>query len=600
MADRFLESADGTVNSWLQVCATGVASRSKDGWRSDLGARDTGSIVARPAWRRPVGQSHTDDSPEAVEVRMAALLQDMASLDAGLEPESTLHGILDAIMRVSGACYGAAGLCAPDGTPATFLQAGALAQAVPDSPDRDMLGFLRNRTGPLRIDGLARSAAEVGLPELLPPMRAVLGVPLVSHGEVLGSLYVADSRAGFEFSDAHVGVVEVLATVAADVVHSVWHLAKVRTVARWVSASREITMALLGMSGGEDAPLRLIVGRAAELTVASQAAILVPSEADRAPEEVRSLTVAVAAGARADEVEGQQVPVSGSTSGRVFRTGESTMTDGFRYPITSFTDQGRRPAIVVPLRSATNNLGVIAVARDADDPPFDVDEMAIMEDFAHHAAVALTLCRANEQARQLTVLSDRERIARDLHDHVIQRLFLAGMDLQGTIARTKSDLLKERLSRTVDDLQSIIDEIRTAIFDLQSPAASAMSFRQRIQAAVAAVTDNSPLATTVRISGPIVAVDPALADDAEAVIVEAISNAVRHSGATSVTISIEVSDRLDIEVVDNGRGIPANTARCSGLANLKARAQQAGGSCQITSSAGSGTHVRWSAPLSGA
>ncbi|PRP49720.1 histidine kinase, partial [Bacillus halotolerans] len=130
------------------------------------------------------------------------------------------------------------------------------------------------------------------------------------------------------------------------------------------------------------------------------------------------LTVAVAAGARADEVEGQQVPVSGSTSGRVFRTGESTMTDGFRYPITSFTDQGRRPAIVVPLRSATNNLGVIAVARDADDPPFDVDEMAIMEDFAHHAAVALTLCRANEQARQLTVLSDRERIARDLHDHV--------------------------------------------------------------------------------------------------------------------------------------------------------------------------------------
>lgn len=276
------------------------------------------------------------------------------------------------------------------------------------------------------------------------------------------------------------------------------------------------------------------------------------------------------------------------------------MTDGFRYPITSFTDQGRRPAIVVPLRSATNNLGVIAVARDADDPPFDVDEMAIMEDFAHHAAVALTLCRANEQARQLTVLSDRERIARDLHDHVIQRLFLAGMDLQGTIARTKSDLLKERLSRTVDDLQSIIDEIRTAIFDLQSPAASAMSFRQRIQAAVAAVTDNSPLATTVRISGPIVAVDPALADDAEAVIVEAISNAVRHSGATSVTISIEVSDRLDIEVVDNGRGIPANTARCSGLANLKARAQQAGGSCQITSSAGSGTHVRWSAPLSGA
>lgn len=215
---------------------------------------------------------------------------------------------------------------------------------------------------------------------------------------------------------------------------------------------------------------------------------------------------------------------------------------------------------------------MIAVARKAGDPPFDADEMAIMEDFAHHAAVALTLCRANEQARRLTVLSDRERIARgDPHAHVIQRLFLAGMDLQGTIARTKSGTVATRLSRTVDDLQSIIDEIRTAIFDLQSPAANAMSFRQRIQASIAAVIDNSSLATTVRISGPIVTVDTKLADGAEAVIPEAVSNAVRHSGATSVTISIDVSDHLEIVVIDNGRGIPDYVERCSGLRNLKTR-----------------------------
>lgn len=220
-----------------------------------------------------------------------------------------------------------------------------------------------------------------------------------------------------------------------------------------------------------------------------------------------------------------------------------------------------------------------------------------MEDFAHHAAVALTLCRANEQARRLTVLSDRERIARDPHAHVIQRLFLTGMDLQGTIARTKSGTVATHLSRTVDDLQSIIDEIRTAIFDLQSPAANAMSFRQRIQASIAAVIDNSSLATTVRISGPIVTVDTKLADGAEAVIPEAVSNAVRHSGATSVTISIDVSDHLEIVVIDNGRGIPDYVERCSGLRNLKTRARRAGGSCEITSSGECGTHVRWSAAL---
>ncbi|WP_235623898.1 GAF domain-containing protein [Mycolicibacterium goodii] len=538
-------------------------------------------------------EPHTGyESPVAIDGRMTMLLQDMAFLDAGPELEATLQRIVDAAMRVSGAGHGAVGLCAPGGE-LTYV----VPEPDPGSPDRELLELLLHRKDPLRIDGRHGCPDAAELPELHPPVCAVLGVPLISHGEALGSLYVADSRSRFAFTDADVGAVEAFASVAADVVRSVRHVAKVRTMARWVIASREITTALLAMPDADGSPLRLIVERAAELTAANQAVILVPSESDRAPQDVESLTIAVAVGERADEVEGQQVPVTQSTSGRVFRTGESMMTDEFRYPISSFTDQGVRPAIVVPLSASAQNLGVIAVARGIGDPPFDADEMAIMEDFAHHAAVALTLCRANEQARRLTVLSDRERIARDLHDHVIQRLFLAGMDLQGTIARAKSGTVATRLSRTVDDLQSIIDEIRTAIFDLQSPAADAMSFRQRIQAAVAAVTDNSPLATTVRISGSIVSVDPALADDAEAVIIEAVSNAVRHSGATSVTISIDVTDHLEIEVTDNGRGIPANPKRCSGLQNLRTRAQHAGGSFQITSTGGRGTHVRWTAPL---
>ncbi len=547
-----------------------------------MGAGKTESIVARPDGRLHAERSRTVyASPEAVDSRMAALLRDMASVDADMELEATLQRIVGSAIRVSGAGYGAVGVCGPDGALANVVDKLGGDVTRPETADTDLLERLLTCADPVRTDDVP----------------AVLGVRLAFNGEVLGSLYVASSRPGFAFTDADVAAVEALATVALDVVRTVRHLARVRTIARWVIAGREITTALLAMIGTDGSPLRLIAERAAELTAANQAVILVPSQPDLATEDIDDLTVAVAVGERADEVEGQRVPVQGSTSGRVFRTGGSVMTDGFRYPITSFTDQGPRPAIVVPLRSSAHNLGVIAVARNAGDPPFDADEMAIMEDFAHHAAVALTLCRANEQARRLTVLSDRERIARDLHDHVIQRLFLAGMDVQGTIARTKSGTVATRLSRTVDDLQSIIDEIRTAIFDLQSPAANAMSFRQRVQAAIAAVTDNSSLATTVRISGPIVTVDAGLADDAEAVITEAVSNAVRHSGATSVTISIDVSDHLEIEVIDNGRGIPEHTTRCSGLRNLKIRARHAGGSCQITSSGESGTQVRWSAPL---
>lgn len=547
-----------------------------------MGAGKTESMAASPGGRQPTEQSHTVYvSPEAVDSRMAALLQDMASVDADQELEATLQRIVDAAMRVSGAGYGAIGVCGPDGALADFVDNRIGDVAQPEATDTGLLERLLTCADPVWMDGLP----------------AVLGVRLTFHDEVLGSLYVASSRPGFTFTDADVAAIEALATVSVDVVRTVRHFARVRTIARWVIAGREISTALLAMIDTDGSPLRLIAERAAELTAANQAVILVPSQPDLATEDIDDLTVAVAVGERADEATGQRVPVAESTSGRVFRTGGSVMTDGFRYPITSFTDQGPRPAIVVPLRSSAHNLGVIAVARAAGDPPFDADEMAIMEDFAHHAAVALTLCRANEQARRLTVLSDRERIARDLHDHVIQRLFLAGMDLQGTIARTKSGTVAVRLSRTVDDLQSIIDEIRTAIFDLQSPAANAMSFRQRVQAAIAAVTDNSSLATTVRISGPIVTVDAELADDAEAVITEAVSNTVRHSGATSVTISIDVSDRLEIEVIDNGRGIPDHTTRCSGLRNLKTRARHAGGSCQITSSGEHGTQVRWSAPL---
>jgi signal transduction histidine kinase len=222
-----------------------------------------------------------------------------------------------------------------------------------------------------------------------------------------------------------------------------------------------------------------------------------------------------------------------------------------------------------------------------------------MVDFADHAAVALTLAEAHEQERELTILGDRERIAHDLHDHVIQRLFVAGMDLQGTMARVRSPEVIERLTRTVDALQSTINEIRTTIFNLQPPAGSSGDFRYRIQQAVAELTEDRDLATTLRIPGPMIAVEPQLADHAEAVVIEAISNAVRHSGATSLIVEVAVADDLVINVIDNGRGIPADNQRRRGLANMAHRAQQVGGNCHISTPPAGGTHVRWTAPLMG-
>ncbi|OOK71841.1 histidine kinase family protein [Mycobacterium kansasii] len=148
------------------------------------------------------------------------------------------------------------------------------------------------------------------------------------------------------------------------------------------------------------------------------------------------------------------------------------------------------------------------------------------------------LASGREDARQLTILAERERIAHDLHDHVIQRLFATGMDLQGTLARARSPEVIGRLSRTLDDLQTIIEEIRTAIFQLKAPLERDGGFRHRIQAVVADLTEHRDIVTTVQIDGPMAAVGDELADHAEAVTTEAVSNALRHSGATQLTIEV--------------------------------------------------------------
>jgi signal transduction histidine kinase len=290
--------------------------------------------------------------------------------------------------------------------------------------------------------------------------------------------------------------------------------------------------------------------------------------------------------------------VDASTSGGVFRSGEPLITEALSYPIQAFTDVGQRSAILMPLRTHDEVVGVIALARSADRPPFDDSYLDVVSDFATHAAIALMLASGREHARLLTLVAERERIAHDLHDHVIQRLFAAGMDLQGTVARTRSPEVADRLNRTLDDLQTIIEEIRTTIFQLKSPADIAGGFRSRIQQVVSDLTQNRDIATTVRMHGPMTAVGAELAEHAEAVTAEAVSNAVRHSGASRLTVEVNVADMFTVDIVDNGCGVPADNTRRSGLSNMAYRAEQVGGRCEISNHPEGGTRVHWTAPLS--
>jgi signal transduction histidine kinase len=532
--------------------------------------------------------------------RREILLRVIVDIASDLDLDATLKRIVTGAMELTGARFGALGVRGPDDTLISFVHAGideVAVNTIGHHPvGKGVLGLLLSRSGSLRLDDLTAHPAAVGFPEHHPSMDALLAVPIIIRQNVFGSLYLTEPTSRAAFSDADETAVRELASAAAIAIDNARLFDRVRSTAQWTEASRMITTALLS-AVDLHARLQLIAVRACELTEAEQAIVLVPSEADLPVDEVDILVVSTAVGLYADEVLGQWVPVEGSTTGAVFRSGTPVITAAFGHPPQAFTDAGRRPAIVMPLRSEHTVLGVIAVARNSDQPPFDAEHLDLMSDFADHAAMALTLASALEHARYLTVLADRERIGHDLHDHVIQRLFAAGLDLQGTIARSRSSEITDRLNRTVTDLQTTIEDIRTTIFELHSTGRQRIGFRQRIQAAVADLTENGAVVTTLRMSGPMSVIGDDLAGHAESVILEAVSNAVRHSGATQLTVEVAVADELDIMVTDDGCGISADNGRRSGLANMASRAEQIGGRCLLATPPGGGTEVHWTVPL---
>ncbi|WP_197501021.1 MULTISPECIES: GAF domain-containing protein [unclassified Mycobacterium] len=540
------------------------------------------------------------DEMLAARDQMEQLLRVIVEIGAGLDLDATLHRIIAAARRLTSAPYGALAIRDPDGNLLSFVHEGMDADTVAKighlPVGKGLLSLSLMDTPALRMADLTAHPAAVGFPEHHPPMRGFLAVPITIRGTVFGNLYLTHVEPQRTFSESDEMAARALAFAAAIAIDNAQVFERERTAAKWMEASREITTALLSSAEPHRRPLQLIAERARALTDAEQAIVLVPADADVPEDEVDTLVVSAAVGAHADEVVGQRVPVDGSTSGAVFRSGEPLITETLRYPIQAFTDVGQRPAILMPLRARDEVVGVIAIARGSHESPFDDSYLDLVSDFATHAAIALVLASARDDARQLTILAERERIAHDLHDHVIQRLFAAGMDLQGTLARARSPEVADRLNRTLDDLQTIIEEIRTTIFQLKSPPGK-NDFRQRIQQVVADLTENRDIVTTVRMHGPMTAVGGELADHAEAVSTEAVSNALRHSGASRLTVEISVADMFVLDIVDNGSGIPDGNTRRSGLANMKRRAEQLGGACEITGPPEGGTRVHWVAPL---
>jgi signal transduction histidine kinase len=359
----------------------------------------------------------------------------------------------------------------------------------------------------------------------------------------------------------------------------------------WIEATRDIATELLG--GDEPARVfQLIADSALRLTQADAVLVAVPNNTAVAASEVDEMVVVASAGSAGTGADPAPTGLPVSIFGAV-------LTDRTPRLLPALTGvspiPGAGPAMVLPLRTTETVAGVVVVQKRRGAPEFTDDQLQIMATFTDQATLAWQLANTQRRMRELDVIADRERIARDLHDHVIQRLFAAGLSLQGASQRVGSPQVRTRLDDVVDELQGVIQEIRTTIFDLHGGSQGTTRLRQRLDQAIAAFS-GSGLRTTLQFIGPLSVVEPPLADHAEAVVREAVSNVVRHAGATALTVTVRVEDDFSIEVLDDGCGMPAIVTP-SGLTNLRVRAEEVDGHLTITEAPGGGTLLHWWAPL---
>ena len=532
--------------------------------------------------------------------RIDGLLEAMLTVSSDLDLESTLESIVAAAIRLVDAEYGALGVLGSGHDLSAFLAQGIgedVRTEIGHLPTgRGVLGLLIDEPRVLRLTDLSEHPASVGFPANHPPMTSFLGAPIRVREEIFGNLYLTEKKNGGLFTEDDELVIQALASAAGIAIENARLYEQAQAQLAWIEANRDVVAELLTGADNQEV-LEGIARKVLTLAEADLVCIAEPHDHDEPPGSVEELVVTVAEGIDANVFRGRAVPIKGSTSGHAFVQRRPVLRDHLEYDISGDSSTRHGPVMVAPLRTADSTRGVLIALRAKGREAFAEDLLSLSADFADQAALALQLAGATNQAHQMRVLEDRERIARDLHDHVIQRIFAEGLTLQATLQRTRSPEIRERLTRSINNMQDIVQDVRTTIFDLQSEGSETTRLRQRVQEAVDQQVDDLPLQTHVRMAGPLSIVEPRLADQVVAVVREALSNAVRYAHATTVMVSIAVDDELAVEVTDDGVGLPEDVTP-SGLKNLQTRAVESGGSFALTTpGSGHGLCVRWSVPL---
>ncbi|GAA1974683.1 two-component system sensor histidine kinase [Nocardioides panacihumi] len=530
--------------------------------------------------------------------RLRGLLQASRRIVGDLDLDVVLNRIVSAARDLVDADFAALGVIGPEGTGLErFVHVGLddeTVTAIGHLPEgKGLLGLLIDDPRPIRLRDLREDPHAVGFPDHHPEMQAFIGVPIRAREEVFGNLYLT-RREGKEFTDDDEAVVMSLAGTAGIAIENARLFEDGRRRQEWLATSTEVTRRLLAEPTGE--PLELIADSVFRLSEADLVTVAQVTEAGD------MTTVRVAVGAGADAVTGATYALENTFSELVLESGgpmrladaSDTHAHGTRRVfLADKVDLG--PAIIVPLMGAAGPRGVLWAARRKHAHPFSPSDEDTIAAFANQASIAWELADARRAQQRVDLLEDRARIARDLHDHVIQRLFAAGLGLQA-LAMGAGDLAP-KLEGVVDEIDDVIRQIRNSIFHLR-PVEGGM--RAAILDVVGEARSGLGFEPHVVFDGPIDNVStPDLLNDVTAVLREALTNVAKHANATTADVRVDVRDhQLRVVVVDNGRGLGV-VSRSSGMGNMRTRAESRDGTLVVEAATkGTGTSLQWRVPLS--
>ena len=535
---------------------------------------------------------HRADDVLATQGRLRGLLRANAAVAADLSLPVVLRRIVEAARDLLGARYAALGVVGRDGQLEQFVHAGIADDLVAEIGElprgRAILGLLISNPVPIRLADLASHPASTGFPAGHPPMGAFLGVPIRAGEEVFGNLYLTERSRGGEFTAEDEELAIALAAAAGGAIANARRFTESEQRRRWLAASGELTPLLL--SGQAAEPYELITEHAVAAADADFGALVLPHGSDQ-------VAVRAVSGLTGAELQDRTAPLDTSLAGRAIMSGKPVLVTDYGSEagaVTLSADIG--PMMIVPLAAGEQVLGALLLGRLADRPGFTEASLQMAAAFASTAAVTLELSQARADQMALARMEDHDRIAGDLHDHVVQELFSLGMGLQGLAGRTDRPEHADRIRSYIEAIDTVIIKIRNTIFQLHVREQRPGSLQAQLLEVLSEHSQRLGLTASIRFAGPIdTSVDAALARDILAVTREALTNFARQASAAELALGL-ADGLVTLDITDSGRELVVHD-EADGLASIRLRAERHGGTLMLGSSDDGGTRLTWTARL---